>query len=80
MINETEMPHTMKLRPRTPARKSGPGQYAAKCRQRAAVSTAKWSRRLIITTGIVLMILLLRATYYYVMADSLTITTSGMYK
>ena len=70
----SKMPHTMKLRPRTPARKSGAGQYTAKCRQRAAVSTAKWGRRFIITTGIVLMILLLRATYYYITADSITTT------
>ena len=64
MLEEDEkMPHNMRLRPRTPARKGS--QYGAKIRTRAGASTGKWSRRVIITTAVVLLVLIVRATYAY---------------
>lgn len=71
------MPHTMKLRPRTPARRSGSARYIGKCRERAAASTGKWGRRVIITTAVVLLFLLVRATYNYIKADSSTAIDTG---
>ena len=70
------MPHTMKLRTRTPARnvESLSAQCAGKCLQRAAASRGKWSRRIIIATGLVLMFLLVRATYNYIKPGSSTVS------
>lgn len=60
------MPHTMKLRPRTPARKEG--QVAARNRRAAAAGGGgKWTKRVVISTALVLLVLILRATYFYFM-------------
>lgn len=62
------MPHSMKLRPRTPARKSGAvaAQCVEKCQERAAVGVSRWTKRFLFVVGIALVFLLIRATYSYV--------------
>jgi hypothetical protein len=76
MLEEDEkMPHNMRLRPRTPARKGS--QYGAKIRTRAGASTGKWSRRVIITTAVVLLVLIVRATYAYFTHTEPSTTADG---
>ena len=73
---QIEMPHSMKLRPKTPARKSGSvaAQCVGKCQQRAAVGASRWTKRLLFAVGIALVFLLVRATYNYVKPASDTFT------